>query len=217
MLLSHILDAETPTYGNRDKLIIDEVSRIADGKSANSSKWTFSTNHFGTHIDMPKHFFEEGQTLTDVPIDFWFSDKVQLIDVPCTSARLIEKEDIQAEIIPDTEVLLIRTGFEQFRKTDKYWNDNPGLSAELGKWLRENIPKIKIVGFDFISLTSWKYRDRGKLSHRMFLNPEGNGNPICIIEDMALKLISQKVTRLIISPIFVDKANGSPVTVYGDK
>ena len=58
ILLSHIYDQNTPSYGNRDRISIEEISEICKGATSNSTKWTFSTNHFGTHIDMPKHFFE---------------------------------------------------------------------------------------------------------------------------------------------------------------
>lgn len=214
ILLSHILDTNTPTYGNRDRLIIEEPSRIKDGSSANSSKWVFSTNHMGTHIDMPRHFFENGRTLTDVPVDFWFSDKIQLIDVPCSSAKLINNDDLKDEIDHEATVLLIRTGYEKFRKTDKYWNDNPGLAASFGLWLRKNKPNIKIVGFDFISLTSWKFREEGKRSHRAFLSPGSPGSPICIIEDMSLFNLNGKADWITVSPIFVENGNGGPVTVF---
>ena len=213
-LLSHILDSNTPSYGNRDHLNIEETSQISKGASANSSRWVFETNHLGTHIDMPKHFFDDGQTLTDFPLDFWISDKVQLIDSPCDGAKLIDIETSIEKIDYSTEVLLIRTGFEIYRGTDKYWNDNPGLSPSFGFWLRENRPNIKIVGFDFISLTSWKYREEGKKAHHAFLNPEGIGNPICIVEDMSLKNSNQQIKELIISPIIVSNSNGSPVTIF---
>ena len=203
VLLSHILDENTPSYGNRDTFSIEEISEISKGATANSSKWTFSTNHLGTHIDMPKHFFENGKTLTDVPLNFWFSNKVQLIDVPCSDAKLIKIEDLTSDVNKKTEILLIRSGYEKFRKTDKYWNDNPGLSVSFGNWLRRNCPNIKIVGFDFISLTSWKYRYEGKNAHRVFLNPKGSGKPICIIEDMSLKRLNLKVSSIIVSPLFV--------------
>lgn len=215
ILLSHIIDEETPTYGNRDKFIIEENSRISNGESANSSKWIFTTNHLGTHIDMPKHFFDNGQTLTDVPVDFWVSDKVQLIDVPCVNAKLIEIDDIREHVNMETEILLIRTGYEKYRKLDKYWKDNPGLSASLGIWLREKRPNIRIVGFDFISLTSWKYRNEGKKSHKAFLNLNVEGNPICVIEDMKLQNIKIPLNRIVISPIFILNSNGSPVTAFG--
>lgn len=215
ILLSHIIDSETPSYGNREKFIVEDLSRIADGSSANSSKWTFTTNHIGTHIDMPKHFFEEGQTLTDVTVDFWFSDKVQLIDVPCTDAKLIESDHLTDDINNKTEILLIRTGYEKYRKTDKYWNDNPGLSASFGTWLRKKRPTIKIVGFDFLSLTSWKFRNEGKFAHQVFLDSSVEGNPICIIEDMALHNFKSQIKKIVVSPVFVQNTNGSPVTVFG--
>jgi len=214
ILLSHIIDSETPTYGNRDTLIIEDVSRISDGASANSSKWTFTSNHLGTHIDMPKHLYEDGQALTDVPIGFWFSDSVQLIDVVCDRAQLLEMDHLYDKVNVQTEVLLIRTGYEKYRNTDKYWNDNPGLAAGVGKWLRENRPNIKMIGFDFISLTSWKYREHGKEAHLAFLNPDATGNPICIIEDMSLNKMTSSPKTIIISPIMIKNTNGAPVTVF---
>jgi arylformamidase len=214
ILLSHILDKNTPTYGDRDAFFIEENSEISKGDTANSSKWVFSTNHLGTHIDMPRHFFEEGKTLTDVPLDFWFSEKVQLIDIPCSNANLIEIEHLKSKIYIKTEVLLLRTGYDKYRNKDKYWNNNPGLSANLGVWLRKNFSNIKIIGFDFISLSSWKFREEGKKAHQTFLDPNGEGFPICVIEDMFLSGIKNYVNKIIIAPLFIDNSNGSPVTVF---
>jgi len=216
VLLSHVFDNDTPSYGNRDRISIEQISEISKGETANSTKWSFSTNHLGTHIDMPKHFFDKGQTITEVPIDFWFSDNVQLIDIPCIEAKLIESIHLFENIDFETEALFIRTGYEKFRKTNKYWNDNPGLSAGLGVWLRKNRPNIKIIGFDFISLTSWKYRSEGKLAHMAFLDPFKDGHPICIIEDMTLVNIKSTINELVVAPIFIKNSNGGPVTVFAN-
>lgn len=213
VLLSHILDQNTPTYGNRDRFTIEEISQISDGATANSSKWTFSNNHLGTHIDMPKHFFENGDTLNDIPLDLLFSDKIQLIDIQCLGAKLIKLDDLTEKITFGTEILLIKTGYEKFRKTDKYWNDNPGLSPSLGIWLRKNRQNIKMIGFDFISLSSWKFREIGKKAHKAFLDPKGKNSPILLIEDMCLSRIKKRVSKMFIAPLLVDKSNGSPVTV----
>jgi len=32
-------------------------------------------NHAGTHIDVPKHFFNSGKSLSDYPASFWFFQK----------------------------------------------------------------------------------------------------------------------------------------------
>jgi kynurenine formamidase len=217
LLLSHVLDCETPSYGNRDKLTIESISKISEGASANSSKWIFSSNHLGTHIDTPNHFFDNGNTLTDYQNTFWFSNKVQLIDLPVENAILINPKHFYNKINPLTEILLIRTGYEKFRGYEKYWNDNPGLSEELGLFLRKEFPTIRIIGFDFISLTSWIYRREGKLAHLAFLNPSSEGKPICIIEDMALNSVKDNLHQIFIIPIFIKGANGGPVTVFANQ
>ena len=89
-LLSHILDSNTPSYGNRDHLNIEETSQISKGASANSSRWVFETNHLGTHIDMPKHFFDDGQTLTDFPLDFWIFKTISAQMLCFTSFRDVQ-------------------------------------------------------------------------------------------------------------------------------
>jgi kynurenine formamidase len=214
IILSHIINIKTPTYGNRDHFYEENLSQISTGASANSSKWIFSTNHLGTHIDVPKHFFDDGMTLTDYPISFWYSDKAQLIDIPLENAVLISKELLYGKINNNTEVLLLRTGYEKYRDIDKYWNDNPGISEEVGFWLRCEFPNIKIIGFDFISLTSLKYREEGKKAHKAFLNPQGVGNPICIIEDMSLYEINGNISEIYFLPLMVERANGSPLTIF---
>lgn len=216
LILSHIIDKSTPTYGDRDKFISEEISEISKGASANSSKWIFETNHLGTHIDMPRHFFDDAKTLTDFSPDFWVSEKVQVVEIPCKTAKLIQQTDLKEQIQEDADALIIRTGFEKFRGSEKYWNDNPGLSDEFGFWIRANRPKIKFVGFDFISLTSWKFRAEGKLAHKAFLDPSGKGDPVCIIEDMALKNCPKAIKKLFVAPLLVKNGNGSPVTVFAE-
>jgi len=215
ILLSHILNVATPSYGNRDKLIIKQPFRIVDGKSANSSKWIFTNNHLGTHIDMPYHFFQNGKTITDYSPEKWFFHNIQVINIPCNHAKLLNYNDFDCKINSETDFLLIKTGYGKYRNTDKYLNDNPGISPLFGLWLRENYKNIRAVGFDFISLTSWKFRDIGKEAHRAFLDPYGKNFPIWIIEDMKLTHLKEDIKKIIVAPLLVEKSNGSPVTIFG--
>ena len=218
IFLSHPYTSETPSYGNRDMVKIATNSSISSGETANSSCWIFTNNHIGTHIDVPYHFSNSGKKVIDIPVDDWLFQKVALIDVPCKEAILISKADInELHIDSDIEMLLIRTNYEKYRGDDKYWNDNPGLSPDLASSLRKRFPKLRCVGFDFISITSWKYRKIGRESHKAFLAPEGNSNPIMAIEDMSLKDITTKIQWLIVAPIIVEDGNGAPVTVIANK
>ncbi|MCK4358207.1 MAG: cyclase family protein [Candidatus Cloacimonetes bacterium] len=217
VLLSYYLNQKTPSYGKRDKFTVNETSQIINGDSANSSSWFFSTNHIGTHIDMPRHFFNNGKTVTDYSPEKWFFHNIQVINIPCNHAKLLNYNDFDCKINSETDFLLIKTGYGKYRNTDKYWNDNPGISPLLGLWLRENYKNIRAVGFDFISLTSWKFRDIGKKAHKVFLDPNGKNSPIWIIEDMNLSSINNNISGIIIAPFFVDMSNGSPVTIFGYK
>jgi arylformamidase len=215
-LLSHMLNQSTPTYGNRDQFIIEEKSQIKVGDSANSSQWILSINHIGSHVDMPRHFFDQGKSISDYQPDDWIFNEIRLMDIPCSSARLIKPQDFPGEPGSETQLLLIRTGYEKYRGSNKYWNDNPGLSPEVGKWLRFNFPKIRAVGFDFISLTSWKHRETGREAHRAFLDPGGIGSPLWLLEDLSLGKIDKNIKKVIVSPLFVENSNGSPVTVFAE-
>jgi kynurenine formamidase len=214
--LSHNLNENTPSYGNRDYFKILENSRISAGDTANSSKWIFSSNHLGTHIDAPKHFYDNGFSICDLDNDFWFSKNVLFLDIPCENSLLINESKFFFDFNKDIEVLLIRTGYEKYRGSEKFWNDNPGLSPDLALFLRTKFPKLRIIGFDFISLTSWKYRSEGKIAHSNFLKSNNKENPICIIEDMSLKKIDFDIENIFISPLFVEDACGSPVTVFAN-
>jgi kynurenine formamidase len=173
-------------------------------------------NHIGTHIDSPYHFCENGAKTFDIPVGDYFYNKVSLIDVPCTEAKLIGIDDIKlfTTILPDTELLIIRTGYEQYRGEDKYWNDNPGLAPELADYLRENYPSLRCVGFDFISLTSWKFRVEGRASHRAFLCPAEGKKFILVIEDMAIAAAHDKMELVVVAPIMVEDGNGGAVTIF---
>ncbi len=216
--LSHPYTSDTPSYGDRDMVKISSNSSIRAGETANSSTWIFTNNHIGTHIDVPFHFDINGEKVTDYQAKDWLFTKVGLIDIPCTSAKLISEKDIQRfNIDSDIDILLIRTGFERYRGKDNYWSDNPGLSSTLPDYLRKAFLKLRCVGFDFISISSWKHRGEGRKSHKAFLSPENGESPILAIEDMSLKNAGEKLDWLVVAPLLVKDSNGAPVTVIANK
>jgi arylformamidase len=215
--LSHSLSNRTPSYGNRDSFKTEPHSSIRSGDSADTSVWHFTNNHIGTHLDVPRHFCTGGRTTLEYPETTWLFEKVVTVDCPCSSARLIMAEELRpAPTDPETEAIFIRTGYERFRSEDKYWNDNPGLAPELAVFLRSHFPRLRCVGFDFISLSSWKYREQGRECHKRFLCPENKEREILVIEDMSLMRIRGSIRRVIVSPLFVEDGNGGPVTIFAE-
>ena len=197
VLLSHVLKQDTPSYGNRDKVIIRVNSSIKAGETANSSCLVLSNNHIGTHIDVPRHFSVDGKRTIDYPIGDYVFEKCQVIDLPRSEACLIGPDDIDSiDIDSDIELLLI--------------------PPELADYLRERFSMLRCVGFDFISVTSWKHRAEGRLAHKAFLAPENGGKEIWAIEDMSLKDAPANINRVIVAPLMVEDGNGTAVTVIAE-
>ena len=212
--LSHPLSTETPSYGGGEGMRIEPITTIATGDTANTSRFVLP-NHLGTHVDIPKHFFDSGSSLTDYPPDFWVFDNPMLVDVPGDDGYLISPKDVEGKITPETDILLLRTGYEKYRGDSRYWEHNPGLHPELGTWLRKGFPNMRILGMDIISITSRHHREEGRAAHRTLLDPDKPGKPLVAIEDMALSQVCGQLNSVIIVPLRVSKANGGPCTVIG--
>jgi len=212
--LSHPLSPETPAYGGGEGMCIEPITRISAGDTANTSRYVLP-NHLGTHVDAPRHFFDSGPSLTDYPAEFWVFENPLLLDVPGDDGYLIGPKDVQGEITPETDVLLLRTGYESFRGESRYWEHNPGLDPELGTWLRERFTNIRVIGVDVISVTSRHHIDDGRVAHKAFLDPNKIGEPVLPMEDMPLAHVHGRLRRVIIAPLRLWNVDGGPCTVIG--
>lgn len=219
ILLNHILNSNTPLYGNSGDLEIKKVRQINKGDTSNNSTLYFPA-HSGTHIDAPFHFDNEGKTLSQFPADFWICKHPFLICKGTSPNEIISlREDTLNTIPKETDFLILKTGFENYRQKEElketYIFNGPGISPEIGFWLRQN-RNLKMIGFDFISLTSYSNRTLGREAHLAFLSKSTNkdlGPPILIIEDMKLSELKNTPLKVIIAPMFFEDADGSPVTV----
>jgi len=212
--LSYLLDASTPTYGDRNKFICEKKSDISKGDVANDSTIT-TTVHMGTHIDMPYHFFEKGQTIEDFDVNYFSSDKILFINME--PKEIIIKDDLR-ELLQNVsdkghyDFLIIKTGICHKRKEKVFWESNYGFDPTLAPYIREQFPNVRIIGFDSVSVSSFSNRMLGRESHRAFLDPE---SPLLILEDMDLTDLenSSKITEMHIAPLRISKCDGLPCTV----
>ena len=182
-LLSYNISENTPVYGNGKGISITSDKEISNGDSCNTMNITFP-NHSGTHIDLPCHFDPNGISLSDYPPNFWEFNQVELVDLSnkIKECELISSDKFLKITNPEIDLLLIKTGFWKYRGTDKYTLTPPGISSELAGYLRGKFLKLRCIGMDIISISSFSHRDEGRKAHHAFLNPE-NGNPILLIED----------------------------------
>ncbi len=217
IFLSYILDEETPTYGNRSRFAIEKISSINNGDVANSSH-IYTTAHIGTHLDMPFHFYENGQTIADFDPSFWTFTGVLFFEIE--PKDLIIKDEILEILncVSDKEkytILLIKTGACHIRKKRKFWEENYGFSPEIADYLKNYFPNIRVFGFDSISVSSFAARKIGREAHKRFLDPH---DPILLLEDMDLTQIdgSFRISRVIVCPLRIANCDGLPCTVFAE-
>ena len=211
--LSYFLDQKTPLYGGKSGISIKKLDDISSGDSANT-KTISMHNHSGTHIDFPNHFFETGKVSSDYDADFWFFENPFMLKIKAKENQIILLDKTIVNNIPvETDFLIINTGFYKFRGQKKFWNNNPGIHPDLAAVLRKRCPNLKILGMDFISLTSYQHRALGKVAHREFLGD----NDILLVEDMKLDELKKSPSRIVCLPILIQGIDGCPVTILSEE
>lgn len=208
LYLSHFITVRTPVYGGQARISLSRDRDMSKGDTANTMFLSFG-NHTGTHIDFPRHFSPTEKTSDDYPADFFVFTNPFLVTKEVVPEELLRLEEEIPSIPEHTDLLLIRTGFEQYRDMDLYWQSNPGLDAVMAEILKTRCPGLRAVGVDFISISSFRHREQGRVAHRKFLLEQG----ILLIEDMKLSGLLKAPTEVIVAPLLVEKADGIPATV----
>jgi len=225
------LDTDTPTYGNRNRFEQVKKSDISNGDVANDTIIS-TTVHIGTHIDMPYHFYEDGQTIEDYESYFWRFSQKEILFVELRienggfgieNGGLIIRDELINKLeeiknnsqlsILNSQLLIVKTGICYKRGQKEFWEQNYGFHPDIADYLRENFLNIKIFGFDSISVSSFTNRMLGRESHKRFLNPK---QPILLLEDMDLRYVDNNTNfkEIIVSPLRIANCDGLPCTVF---
>lgn len=211
--LSHVYTKSFPTYGVPDTSIeIEALKSLSCGDSCHTYSFKME-NHWGTHIDSPNHFFEDGKCIHEYPAEFWEYDHPQIIDVDVSTNLIIPIEQLDGKVNSDTDILFLRTGFTHFRNEDRYSLENPGVNSKVGFYLREKYPNLKVIALDFISISSRTNRNEGRLAHQSFLDPSGLGDPILIIEDVKLNENINSILNVTVLPLLIEGVDSTPCTI----
>ena len=202
--LSYFLDSDTPAYGGKTSCVnISVVKSIFNGDTSNDQNIELP-GHIGTHIDFPFHFSNSGKKCNDYPASFWIFNKVGLL-----ICNIEEVKDNLLKLESDIEILILKTGFGANRNKNNYWSNQPIIPAYYATLLKEKLPKLRVFGFDMISLTSKLDRKEGKAAHTNFLI----NNQILVLEDMNLNELSETPSKILIAPLQIKSASGVPCNV----
>jgi len=161
--------------------------------------------HSGTHLDAPNHFFKQGKTLDQLPVEQFFGKGILLDCSMFGEKDLIPADQIKMSEskINEADFVLIYTGWDRYWGHEKYFGHFPVLSPDASKYLTRF--NLKGIGLDLSSIDGIDSTDYP--NHNQIL-----GSGMIIIENLTnVHLLKNKPFNFAAFPLKIKEGDGSPV------
>jgi kynurenine formamidase len=205
--LSHPLGPAIPLFPGSPPVVLTALSAIpADhptGQPGYLNVTGLSTSlHTGTHMDAPRHFYNRGQSIDQVPLDRCLGPALRL-DLSASKPREeIHPSDLVAfeDSIRRRPRLVLDTGWARHWGEERYFTDFPVLTGETARFLADC--GIGLLGIDTPSLDT-----PPNPAHRVLLEAG-----VLLLENLTnLDRIGRDEFHLIALPLGIVGAEASPV------
>jgi arylformamidase len=217
--LSYEVRPEGPGWPGNPAYRWEQISSIAGGDVANLGVLHLC-DHFGSHLDAPNHFNDDGLKIAQVPLERFVYERPRLVDVPKEPRELVTRAELEAheEAVREADLLLVRTGWSSVRTSDpeRYAGEGPGISPEACEYLIAQ-PALKAIALDVISLASYPRLDPdGIVAHQILCGVGRGDRYVIIVEDLDLSRYPDDARRVYAIPLFAAGADSSPCTVFAE-
>ena len=158
-------------------------------------------SHQGTHLDAMYHFLDDGKTLDQMPLE-WFYGPAHLLRIPKQANEELKVEDFlpHEKLLTPGARIIFETGWHKHFGKDYFFSDFPSLTQEAAKYLAEK--NIRMLGMDMPT----PGKDWYELHHDILLPKE-----IVIVESLAnLDNVPDQFT-FIGFPLNFKGRDGSPI------
>ena len=172
--------------------------RIDRGDVCNVSALAINS-HTGTHMDAPRHFIRDGQTLDRMPLEATLGP-ARVIEIK--DKESIKPNELRPHRIQRGERIIFKT-----RNSTRSWKTNAFdenfvfISREAAEYLAQR--KIQTVGVDYLSVGG--FRKDGVETHQALLEAG-----IWIIEGLNLSKVKPGRYELVCLPLKVLGSEGAP-------
>ena len=194
------LDAQLPTYPHNTPFTLELIKRMSKGDSSNVSTLHMSA-HAGTHVDAPRHFFDEGPGTEALPLELLVG-RARVIEIDSRTG--VAAEDLRAINLSDDIRVLIKTHNSRLWGSPEFHTDYVGITESGAKHLVEH--GIKVVGVDYLSVE--QFRNPGAPAHHVLL-----GAGTIVIEGLDLRDVDPGVYEMFCLPLRVVGSDGAPARV----
>jgi arylformamidase len=206
MAKSNWIDISIPIYAgmmggpNDPRVKIVLVRDPAKGDKNTMSQVTMIT-HTGTHIDSPRHFFPDGTTIDELPLET-FIGPARVIEIKDTVS--IKPAELEPYGIRPGERILFKTKNSSWvYDTEEFVTGYVYISTEAARFLVEK--KVRLVGVDYLTVGGYEDREQNRVVHEMFLK-----NGVSILEETNLSGVKAGKYELIAVPLRFRQGDASP-------
>ena len=180
--------------------------------------WIGFAVHGFTHMDSPRHFFADGRTTSDIPLETTVGEAaiVDLTPVRPDEAITAGRLAAAAGHVEPGDIVLIKSCWERQRspRTPEFWTEAPYVERDAAEWLLAMRPRA--VAFDFPQDYTIRLLLRGEVrpvaehvTHDVLLR-----NGVILIEYLSnTAALSGARTFLCCLPLKVPDADGAPARV----
>jgi arylformamidase len=187
-------------YPGNPELELQPVKRIADGGSSNVSRLVMGT-HTGTHVDAPRHFFDEGPGADGLPLDLLVG-RTRVIDVRLRGG--IGEAELSAAGLREDLRVLLKTPNSALWNGEGFHQDYTYVTEGGARYLVDQ--GVKVVGIDYLSIEQFK--KAGAPAHRTLLS-----QGVVIIEGLNLAEVEAGMYEMLCLPLRLVGADGAPARV----
>jgi arylformamidase len=157
--------------------------------------------HCGTHVDAPRHFFDEGPGTEALALEMLIG-RARVIEI--TSRTGIAAEDFDGIDLSEDVRLLIKTHNSRLWSSPDFHTDYIGVTESGAKHLVGR--GIKVLGVDYLSVE--QFRKPGAPAHHVLL-----AAGTIVIEGLNLIDVDPGVYEMYCLPLRIVGADGAPARV----
>src|SRR5678816_2612906 len=138
---------DTAVYPGNPPIRIEPQQAISKGAGANVSQLSFGS-HTGTHVDAPKHFFDDGKGVDLLDLDVLMGPAV-LIEV-ASDVMAVGETHLQRHELKGHKRVLIKTRNSSFIRERSFKQDYTYLAPDGASYLVQL--GVMLVGVDYLSV-----------------------------------------------------------------
>jgi arylformamidase len=202
--VSRIYDISVPirsgglAYPGNPEIDITLQQAVAKGAGANVSAIRFGS-HTGTHADAARHFFDDGQSVDQIPLERLIGPA--LVVSFADDVRAVGAAELRAHDLGAHKRILLRTRNSALLSRKEFVPDYTFLAPDGAQFLVDK--GVELVGIDYLSIE--QFHSGHHRTHRTLL-----AKSVVILEGLDLSAPPPGVYQLVCLPLRIEGCDGAP-------